>query len=721
MAKIAILGFGTVGSGVYEVLCRNAAGVSRRAGEPVEVKYILDPKDFSAHPAAQLFIKNFDTILEDPEVKVVVETIGGTRFAYPYVKACLESGRSVCTSNKEMVATYGAELLALAKAHNCAFLFEASVGGGTPIITPMHQCLAANVITEVEGIVNGTTNFMLTKMVRENLGFDEALKIAQELGYAETKDPGDDVDGRDACRKIAILSSLVCGHQIYPQNIPTRGIRDITAGDVAAAEKLGCVIKLIAWMKRGEDGSVAAGVEPCLVPKVNQLAGVDDVFNAVLVKGDMLGDVVFYGKGAGKLPTASAVVADVVDALKNGSKVHDSLFWQPAEPVEGMLTDPAPAAYYVRVEGIAPAVAEAIYGKGHVVDEHFDGCCLLRGQRRRQGSGRSGPEGGGRGRQREAGAPPSARGSLSGRGEGTAMKIKVSVPATSANIGSGFDALGLAVTLYNTVTFEESDHLDISAADGTRIPRGESNLVYRSAKGLFDKVGKTMPPLKLVQTNAIPMARGLGSSSACIIAGLLGANRMLGDVLNTQELLTLATSIEGHPDNVAPALLGGLTSSVFEDGVVYSVKRDVDESLCFAAIVPDYKLLTEAARAALPKEVTHKDAVYNLSRAALIPAAFCEGRHDLLAIATEDKLHQPYRMPLMPGSKEVFDMARLCGAKAVYVSGAGSTVMAVAEKASAEKFYSKLEKGLELLEGLDGCEAFTLLRLDADNTGATVE
>ncbi len=320
MAKIAILGFGTVGSGVYEVLCRNAAGVSRRAGEPVEVKYILDPKDFSAHPAAQLFIKNFDTILEDPEVKVVVETIGGTRFAYPYVKACLESGRSVCTSNKEMVATYGAE---------------------------------------------------------QNLGFDEALKIAQELGYAETKDPGDDVDGRDACRKIAILSSLVCGHQIYPQNIPTRGIRDITAGDVAAAEKLGCVIKLIAWMKRGEDGSVAAGVEPCLVPKVNQLAGVDDVFNAVLVKGDMLGDVVFYGKGAGKLPTASAVVADVVDALKNGSKVHDSLFWQPAEPVEGMLTDPAPAAYYVRVEGIAPAVAEAIYGKGHVVDEHFDGCAYF--------------------------------------------------------------------------------------------------------------------------------------------------------------------------------------------------------------------------------------------------------------------------------------------------------------------------------------------------------
>ena len=187
------------------------------------------------------------------------------------------------------------------------------------------------------------------------------------------------------------------------------------------------------------------------------------------------------------------------------------------------------------------------------------------------------------------------------------------------------------------------------------------------------------------------------------------------------ELLTLATSIEGHPDNVAPALLGGLTSSVFEDGVVYSVKRDVDQSLCFAAIVPDYKLLTEAARAALPKQVSHKDAVYNLSRAALVPAAFCEGRHELLAIATEDKLHQPYRMPLMPGSKEAFALAKQCGAKAVYVSGAGSTVMAVAERTDAEEFYKGLEAGLEQLEGLDGCEAFTLLRLDADNTGATVE
>lgn len=301
------------------------------------------------------------------------------------------------------------------------------------------------------------------------------------------------------------------------------------------------------------------------------------------------------------------------------------------------------------------------------------------------------------------------------------MKIKVSVPATSANVGSGFDALGLAVTLYNTATFEPADQLEISSADGTRIPRNESNLVYRSAKRLFDQVGKRMPPLRIVQTNPIPMARGLGSSSACIIAGLLGANRLLGDVLDTQELLTLATAIEGHPDNVAPALLGGLTSSVFEAGTVYTVKRDVDQSLCFAAIVPDYKLLTEAARAALPAQIPHKDAVYNLSRAALLPAAFCEGRHDLLAIATEDKLHQPYRLPLMPGASQVFVLAKQCGAKAVYVSGAGSTVMAVAEKSQADRFYQELRQGLESLEGLDGCEAFTLLQLDADNTGATVE
>ena len=369
MAKIAILGFGTVGGGVLEVLRRNAASVSRRAGQPVEVKYILDIRDFSAHPDAALFVQSIDTILADPEIKVVVETIGGTKFAYPYVRRALESGRSVVTSNKEMVATYGAELLALAREHKVAFLFEASVGGGTPIITPMHQCLAANVISQVQGIVNGTTNFMLTKMAREEMGFEDALKIAQQLGYAETKDPGDDVDGPDACRKIAILASIAFGHHFYPKNIPTRGIRGITVADIAAAARLDCVIKLIAWAKRDETGRVTAAVEPMLVPKSNQLASVDDVFNAVLVKGDMLGDVVFYGKGAGRLPTASAVVADVIDALKHGAKIHDSLFWQPSEPFDGLLEDPTPATCYVRVKGLPATVLPALYGEGELVSD----------------------------------------------------------------------------------------------------------------------------------------------------------------------------------------------------------------------------------------------------------------------------------------------------------------------------------------------------------------
>lgn len=377
MAKIAIMGFGTVGSGVLEVCRRNAASIARRAGEPVEVKYILDVRDFSASPDAALFVKDINIILSDPEVKVVVETIGGTKFAYPFVKQCLESGRSVCTSNKEMVATYGAELLALAKANNCAFLFEASVGGGMPLIAPMHQSMAANTLTGVQGIVNGTTNFMLTKMKYENMSFDEALKLAQQLGYAETKDPGDDVDGRDACRKLAILSSIVSGRHVHPQNIPTRGIRDITVADIQAAEKLGCAVKLIVWSNEDAKGRVAASVEPMLVPKSNLLACVDDVFNAVLVKGDMLGDVVFYGKGAGKLPTASAVVSDVIDALKSGVSMHDSLFWKPAEPIEGQFEDIATYTVYVRVKALDAATVHSIYGEGKMVFEQDGQCAYM--------------------------------------------------------------------------------------------------------------------------------------------------------------------------------------------------------------------------------------------------------------------------------------------------------------------------------------------------------
>lgn len=369
MAKIAIMGFGTVGSGVLEVCRRNAASIARRAGEPVEVKYILDVRDFSDSPDAALFVKDINVILNDPEVKVVVETIGGTRFAYPYVRQCLESGRSVCTSNKEMVATYGAELLALAREHKAAFLFEASVGGGTPIITPMHQCLAANQISQIQGIVNGTTNFMLTKMKRENMGFDAALKIAQQLGYAETKDPGDDVDGRDACRKIAILSSLACGHHVYPDNIPARGIRDVAVEDVKAAEQLDCAIKLIAWYHENPEGAAdafSAGVEPMLVPESNQLAGVNDVFNAVLMQGDMLGDVVFYGKGAGKLPTASAVVADIIDCVKH-FKARKYLYWDDAQ--EGYVSPYEDSVISVYIRAAAEndhkglRIAEKAFGK----------------------------------------------------------------------------------------------------------------------------------------------------------------------------------------------------------------------------------------------------------------------------------------------------------------------------------------------------------------------
>lgn len=379
MAKIAILGYGTVGSGVLEVLRRNEQSITRRAGQPVTVGYICDIRDFSQHPDAALFVNNIDVILGDPEVSVVVETIGGIKPAYFYVKQSLEHGRHVVTSNKELVATHGAELLRLARQNDVCFLFEASVGGGTPVITPIHQCLAANTVTQIEGIVNGTTNFMLTKMGRENMSFDEALKLAQSLGYAETIDPSADVDGIDAQRKIAILASLAFGQHVFPQNVPARGIRDVSVQDMTLAARLGCAVRLIAWTRRGADREVSCGVEPCLVPRQNQLAGVEDVFNAVLVKGDMLGDVVFYGKGAGKLPTASAVVADVIDALKNGVKIHDSLYWQESLPMEGLYVDATPYDFYVRLKKATFDQAKTWIPTADIVEETADGVvCIAR-------------------------------------------------------------------------------------------------------------------------------------------------------------------------------------------------------------------------------------------------------------------------------------------------------------------------------------------------------
>ncbi len=349
MANVAILGFGIVGSGVFEVLTRNNTYVVKRACQDVKVKYICDIRDFSSHEHANLFVNNIDVILNDSEVDVIVETIGGVNPAYLFVKQSLLSGRHVVTSNKELVATHGAELLQIARQKQVCFLFEASVGGGTPVITPLYQCLAANVVSEVMGIVNGTTNFMLTKMAKENLNFNQALKIAQELGYAETTDPSADIDGIDAQRKIAILASIFTGRQVHIEDVKTKGIADITPIEINAAEKQNCAVRLIAWAKLQDDASVICGVEPCFVPLDNRLAGVQDVFNAILIKADMLGDVVFYGQGAGKLPTASAVVADILDALVIGPKIHESLFWQQTLPQSVTKPDINTYDYYVRI------------------------------------------------------------------------------------------------------------------------------------------------------------------------------------------------------------------------------------------------------------------------------------------------------------------------------------------------------------------------------------
>ena len=295
--------------------------------------------------------------------------------------------------------------------------------------------------------------------------------------------------------------------------------------------------------------------------------------------------------------------------------------------------------------------------------------------------------------------------------------IQVSVPATSANVGAGFDSLGLAVSMHNVFTFEECDGIQITSVDGTHVPAGSNNLVYRSARVVYDQLGIPLRGLRITQRNDIPMARGLGSSSACIVAGILGANALLGGPLTRRQMLTLATAIEGHPDNVAPAMLGGFVTSAFDEGQVYSVKKDIREDLVFGAFVPDFKLLTEQARQALPGTVSHKDAVYNLSRAALATAAFCDGEYDLLHVATKDALHQKYRLPLIPGGAEVFELALDLGAYAVYLSGAGPTIMAVLHRSDARFF----DRAAERLAQNDALKAFTLHRLLPDNTGAVIE
>ena len=326
MIDIAIMGHGVVGSGVAEILINHPDRIFDKVKDNINVKYILDLRNFDDLAYADKFTKDFNKIVEDPDIKIVVEVMGGCTFAYDYVKACLLAGKSVCTSNKELVAKKGSELLKIALDKNVNFLFEASVGGVIPVLRPMAQCITANEITEVTGILNGTTNFILTKMIDENMSFDDALKLAQQLGYAE-KDPTADVEGHDACRKICILASLGFGKHVYPEQVKTEGISNITLEDVEYANQFSSVIKLIGRTRKLDSGKITANVYPALVNKQHMLSGVNDVFNAIMVRGDEVGDVMFYGRGAGKFPTASAVVGDVIDCAKHLT-ARKYLFWE---------------------------------------------------------------------------------------------------------------------------------------------------------------------------------------------------------------------------------------------------------------------------------------------------------------------------------------------------------------------------------------------------------
>ena len=316
MIYTAIMGHGVVGSGVAEILINHNSLINEKIKDEIDVKYILDLRDFDDLPYSDKFIKDFEKIANDDQIKIVVEVMGGLNPAYDFVKRLLLSGKSVVTSNKELVAAKGAELLKIANENNVNFMFEASVGGGIPILRPMAQCLAANEITEIKGILNGTTNYILNKMIVDNMDFDSALSLAQEKGFAE-KNPAADIEGHDACRKICILASLAFGKHVYPEQVETKGITDITLTDVEYADEFNCAVKLIGQAKKCDNGKITASVKPMLVSHNNILSNVDGVFNAIMVTGDAVGDVLFYGKGAGKMPTASAVVADVIDSAKH--------------------------------------------------------------------------------------------------------------------------------------------------------------------------------------------------------------------------------------------------------------------------------------------------------------------------------------------------------------------------------------------------------------------
>lgn len=368
MISVAIMGHGVVGSGVAEILTTHKQKLFASIGEEIYVKHILDLREFPDSPLADRFTKDFNDILNDREVRVVVEVMGGLNPAYDFVKKCLKSGKSVVTSNKELVAAHGAELLQIAKDENVNFLFEASVGGGIPIIRPISQCLVANIVDEIAGILNGTTNFILTKMIEDGMQFDAALKLAQDLGFAE-RNPAADIEGHDACRKICILASLAFGKHVYPNFVHTEGITEITLEDVKYAEAYNCVIKLIGRVKRLDDGKIDIIVAPMFVPNKSQLANIDYEFNGIMVRGDCTGDVVFYGKGAGKLPTASAVVADVIDCCKH-LKTRKFLYWADGNGKNILPWEESSRAMYVRANGSNVAEkAEKIFGEVTVINK----------------------------------------------------------------------------------------------------------------------------------------------------------------------------------------------------------------------------------------------------------------------------------------------------------------------------------------------------------------
>ena len=360
MVNVAILGFGTVGSGVAEVLTTNGGLIDQRVTNQVRLKYILDVRDFTGSPYQECFVKDFSVIENDPEVDIVVETIGGATVALDFTTRALKAGKSVVSSNKELVATHGYELLQLAREKGVSYLFEASVGGGIPILRPLMSCLAANELSEVTGILNGTTNYILTRMIKAGLTFEQALKEAQDNGYAE-KDPTADVDGHDACRKICILAALAFGQHVYPNQVPTQGIRSISLADVAYADSCGYKIKLLGRARRLENGKVCAFVAPHLVPGENPLSGVEDVFNAIAVRGNAIGDAMFYGRGAGKLPTASAVVADVIDIAKDLKRDFRNQ-WGPGAEDLVVSDDILASRWYVRAN-TSFAAAREVFGE----------------------------------------------------------------------------------------------------------------------------------------------------------------------------------------------------------------------------------------------------------------------------------------------------------------------------------------------------------------------